>query len=252
MKFFQLNLFFLFVILLNSCADYKIQKTKTGDEKKFYQSKGFALIYDENLYINKIVNKKINNEKLIVMHSFLKKNTPVRIINPENLKMIETKIYNNAEYPKIFNTLISKKISTTLDLDIDNPYIEIIEIKKNKTFIAKESNIFEEEKNVAEKAPVDDIQMDILSEEKNDIKKTKTKKVSVFILVISDFYYPDSANNLMKELVKKTKINNFSVKKINNKKYRLLAGPFKNFNALKSTYISLNKLGFDNLEVYKE
>jgi len=56
----------------------------------------------------------------------------------------------------------------------------------------------------------------------------------------------------MKELVKKTKINNISVKKINDKKYRLFAGPFKNFNALKTTYISLNKLGFENLNIYRE
>ena len=72
------------------------------------------------------------------------------------------------------------------------------------------------------------------------------------MLVINDFYYEDSANNLKKELVKKTKMNNISVKKINNKKYRLLAGPFKNFNALKTIYISLNKLGFENLDIYYE
>ncbi len=42
------------------------------------------------------------------------------------------------------------------------------------------------------------------------------------------------------------------VKKINDNKYRLLVGPFENFNALKTTYISLNNLGFDNLNVYKE
>ena len=47
-------------------------------------------------------------------------------------------------------------------------------------------------------------------------------------------------------------INNISVKKINNNKYRLLVGPFKNFNALKNTYISLNNLGFEELNIYKE
>ena len=31
-----------------------------------------------------------------------------------------------------------------------------------------------------------------------------------------------------------------------------LSGPFKNFNALKTTYISLNKLGFENLNIYRE
>ena len=45
---------------------------------------------------------------------------------------------------------------------------------------------------------------------------------------------------------------NFSVKKINDNKYRLSVGPFNNFNALKSTYISLNKLGFEDLNVFRE
>ena len=82
--------------------------------------------------------------------------------------------------------------------------------------------------------------------------KKKLSKKSNFILVISDFYYEESAINLKKDLVKKTKMNNISVKKINNKKYRLLVGPFENFNALKTTYISLNNLGFEDLKIYNE
>ena len=70
--------------------------------------------------------------------------------------------------------------------------------------------------------------------------------------MINDFYFEDSASNLKTELVKKTKKNNISVKKISNNKYRLLAGPFKNFNALKTTYISLNNLGFESLNIYNE
>ena len=41
------------------------------------------------------------------------------------------------------------------------------------------------------------------------------------------------------------------VKKIANNQYRLYAGPFKNINTLKSTYISLNKLGFDDLNIIR-
>ena len=78
------------------------------------------------------------------------------------------------------------------------------------------------------------------------------QKKKNYILVISDFYYENSATYLMEELVNKNKMNNISVRKINNKKYRLLAGPFENFSALKTTYISLNKFGFENLNIYKE
>ena len=185
------------------------------------------------------------------MHSLLKTNTPIKIINPANSKVIETKIYKKANYPKIFTIVVSEKIASILELDLDNPFVEVVEVKKNKTFIAKKTNMFEEEKKVAEILPVNEVKMDDLTKVEVKAKKKLNKK-SNFILVVSDFYYEDSANNLMKGLVKKTKINNISVKKINDKKYRLFAGPFKNFNALKTTYISLNKLGFENLNIYRE
>ena len=238
-------------IFLHSCADYKTDRITKKEEKQYYSSIGFALIYSDHHYLNKVVNKKIKNGDSVVMHNLLKINTPIKIINPDNSKFIETKIYKKADYPKIFNVVISRKIASFLELDFNNPYVEIIETKKNKTFIAKKSETFEEEKNVSEKAPVDAIKMNDLS--KDDAKtEKKTNKKSNFILVISDFYYEESAINLKKDLVKKTKMNNISVKKINNKKYRLLVGPFKNFNALKTTYISLNNLGFDDLNIYRK
>ena len=52
--------------------------------------------------------------------------------------------------------------------------------------------------------------------------------------------------------IKKININNISVEKINDTKYRLFAGPFENFNALKSIYISLNNLGFESLNIYND
>ena len=240
----------LLIIQLYACADYKTDKETQYNEKLYYSSSGFALIYEEELYKQKVINRKLDNQDINVMHNILKKNTPIKIINPENSKVIETKVYKKAHYPKIFNIVISKKISTILELDVNNPYVEILELKKNKTFIAKEGSIFEDEKNVADKAPVDQIKMDDLTKDQTQIEEKITKK-SNFILVISDFYYLSSANNLRNELVKKININNISVKKINNKKYRLFAGPFENFNALKNTYISLNQLGFESLNVYR-
>ena len=247
----KIILTFICITASYSCADYRANEKIKKEEKHYYSSIGFALIYEDELFKQKVINKKINNEDIKVMHSLLRMNTPIKIINPDNSKVIETKIYKRANYPKIFNVVISKKIASDLELDINNPYVEIIEIKKNKIFIAKKTNTFDEEKKVAEKAPVDEIKMDDLSEKEPEIEKKILKK-SNFILVINDFYYEDSANNLKKELVKKTKMNNIYVKKINNNKYRLLAGPFKNFNALKTSYISLNNLGFEHLNIYKD
>ena len=134
-------------------------------------------------------------------------------------------------------------------MDVNNPYVEVIEVKKNKIFIAKKADIFEEEKKVVENAPVEEITMDNLSKGEFDIEKEISKEVN-FILVINDFYFEDTANNLKAELVEKTKMNNISIEKINNKKFRLFVGPFKNFNALKTTYISLNNLGFEIPNIY--
>ena len=50
------------------------------------------------------------------MHNYLKRNTPIKIINPVNSKVIETKIYKKANYPKIFNVVVSKKIASILEL----------------------------------------------------------------------------------------------------------------------------------------
>ena len=246
--------------LLGACADYAIDKDKEAKERKFYSSKGFALIYSDGLFDqgsidkklnnNNIIDNKLNNEQIIALHSSLKKNTPIKIINPDTSIAVETKIFRKAEYPNIFNIVLSKKIATILELNVANPYVEVFEIKKNKTFIAKESNIFEEEKQVAESAPIDEVKMDDLSEVQIDVKKKYDKKNN-FYLVISDFYYHDTAQNLKEELIKKTQIKKFSVKKINDTKYRLSVGPFKDFNALKSIYISLNNLGFEGINIYR-
>jgi len=247
MSIFKKLLFITLFFLLTACAHVD-QKNKA--EKKYFNSKGFALIYEESHFKNNVINKKINNENIVVMHSFIKKNTTVRIINPENSKFIETKILKNAIYPNIFNIVVSKKIADMLNLNIENPYVEVQELKINKKFVAKKANTFEEEREVALAAPVSEIDVSNLSSAASD-NDDVTKKVKYFIKV-SDFYYKSTAEDLQKNLISKTKSNNFFVKKINANKYRLLIGPFKSFNALKSSYISLNNLGFEGLNVYKE
>ncbi len=235
---------FLFLLFLTSCATYNTDKV----EKKFYSSSGFALVYSDSFFTQRVVSKKINNEKLDVMHDILKINTPIRITNPINSKFVETKVTKRADYPPIFNIVISNKIASILELDLNDPHVEIFEIKKNETFVAKKANTFDEEKNVAETVPVEKIKIDDLSS--SSVEQNENKTINNFVIVINDFYYKESAISLKKEIVEKTQIINISVKKINDKKYRLLAGPFKNFNTLKTAYISLNNLGFEHLNIY--
>ena len=123
----------IFICLLYSCADYNTGKSIKEKNKLYYSSSGFALIYEPDLYTQRVVNKKIiNNEKLLVMHDVLRINTPIRIVNPVNSKFINTKVYKKADYPKIFNVVISQKVAAVLELDNNNPYIEIIETRNKQ------------------------------------------------------------------------------------------------------------------------
>ena len=250
MKIFFNLIALLIFFFISSCVNGVPQNKNTSYQKELYSSLGFALVYTDEAFTNKVINRKMKNTDLGIMHSSLKKNSLIRIINPVNSKFVMGKITNTGIYPAIFNIVITEKISKLLDLDYENPYVEIIQLKKNKKFIAKEANIFDEEKNVAEKAPVNEIEINDLS--KNKSKTVKKNKKKIFTLLISDFYYEDTAKKLKENLEKRTKSKNFFVKKINDNKYRLLVGPFNNFNALKNIYISLNNLGFEDLNIYME
>ena len=70
--------------------------------------------------------------------------------------------------------------------------------------------------------------------------------------MISDFYFLDSATKLKNKIEQDPTINNISINKIKENQYRLSIGPFNNFNALKSSYISLNNLGFNELTILKK
>ena len=70
MKIIKIFLILVITNALISCADYKKQKIKETEERKYYSSKGFALIFEENLYQQKIVNKKITNTEKATMHNF--------------------------------------------------------------------------------------------------------------------------------------------------------------------------------------
>ena len=71
MKLFNKIIIFFLAFLLNSCAEYKVNKKNTQPEKKLFSSSGFALVYDVNLYNEGVISKKIkSNDVIVVYHSF--------------------------------------------------------------------------------------------------------------------------------------------------------------------------------------
>ena len=237
------------ILFLSSCTTS--QQTSINKKKIFtpYSSKGFALIYQEIDYENKIINKKMDNEKLQVAHKKLGTNKILILRNPDNNKSIELNITKKVNYPNFFNVIITKKVAEDLQLDEQFPFLEVYERVKNRSFVAKKAEIFTEEKNVYDKAPVTKIKIDNISQNKNLKIKNSTKK-KIFSILIGEFYSIKSANQLKNNLT-----NNYinkellKVKKLGNNRYELSAGPYRSINTLKEAYFALNKYGFEDLDI---
>jgi len=134
-------------MLLQNCTIENLTKTKPSvflDDP--FINKGFALIYNNDLYEKKIISKKIDERSLIVFQKNLKKNIKVKITNIINNKSIIATVGNDADYPLFNNAVLSIRIADAIDLNKNEPYIEILEILEDSVFVAKKAKIFEEEK----------------------------------------------------------------------------------------------------------
>jgi hypothetical protein len=250
MPYNKIFIYFILLILANCSGDFnKDINMSQKIEKKFINS-GFALIYNNELANNKIVSKKIEDRSLTIFQSRLKKGSSVKVTNLTNGKVIIAKVGNNASYPLFFNSVISKRIASELELDNNEPYIEIMLIPENYMFIAKKAKTFDEEKKVANKAPVDGIKISDLKKPLINIKKKIKKKFS-YNLKIADFYYDYSANNLVQRIENETSVSDVKIKKISDTKFRVFLGPFNDIKKLQESFESINILEFENLEILR-
>ena len=217
-----------------------------------YSNTGFTLVYDEQLKKDNKISKKIDDRALVIFHKKIKKNSFVKITNPVNNKSIIAKVIsNNAQFSDFYNSVITSRIANELSIDLDEPYVDLVLISENSTFIAKKAKTFDEEKNVAEKAPVDGITIDNLGTELN--KKNKVKKNNfLYSIKIADFYYKDSAENMVLRIENETNLKNPLIKKLSKTKYRVLLGPFSDIKKLEQSFDEIKLLEFDNLEILKD
>ncbi len=236
----------LFSFFLISCVQIpnELNKNEIKLEKK-YSNSGFALIYDESL--NKI--KKLDDRSLMIYHKSLKRKSTVKITNPKNDKSLIAEVKsNNQKFSDFYNSVISKRIAEDLDLDFNEPLLEIALVSRNSTFIAKKSKTFEEEKKVAEKAPIDGIQIkDLNSKPKK--KKRNTKLKFSYSIKLADFYYKSSAKMMISRIKNETNIKNSRIQQLSKTKFRVLIGPFNDIKSLKETYEKLSPMNFENLEI---
>ena len=234
--------FIFLIFILVSCSNGTLNKSKIDP----YNSSGFALIYNEDDYKKKIISGKLKDSELQIAHKSVKKNSILKITNPENKKSVELKVSKKLIYPSFFNIIITKKVANQLDLNNDMPFVDIQEKIKNKSFIAKKAVTFSEEKKVSNKAPVTKVKIDNISTSKNN----NIKKIKKFSIIVGDFYSKESAENLIVTLEHKyVKKGTLKVKKVSKNKFRLSAGPYSSINTLKKRYFELNRYGFEDLDI---
>ena len=248
MKIGNIVILICFISLL-SCENYSSNKSTKLNLKpeKIFSNTGFSLIYDNNLEL-----KKLDNRSLQIFHKSLKSKSLVKITNPLNNKSLIAEVKSNkVKFSNFYNSVITTRIAETLELNLNEPYIKIILISENSTFVAKKSKTFDEEKEVAEKAPIDGIKISNLNDNlDNQIKKVSNDKFS-YSIKVADFYYKKTAKLMIDRIKTETLITNIKLVKLSKTNYRVLLGPFNDINSLKESFEKMNLLYFENLEILK-
>jgi len=248
------SLLLILSLFIFSACNQDIHKNETINiiYGQKYKNTGFALIYNNKLKKEKKISKKIDNRALVIFHKNLNKNSFVKITNPLNQKTIIAKVISNkVKFSEFYNSVISLRIAEELSLNLKEPYIEMVLISQNSTFIAKKAKTFDEEKNVAEKAPVDGIKIDNLGS--SNLEKKQTNIVNfLYSIKIADFYYKDSAKNMIDRINKETNLKNSIIKKLSNTKYRVLLGPYNDIKQIEESFNEIKSLNFENLEILKD
>ena len=244
------NLLIFVILLITNCTSINLNNNKPSlILKNNFSNKGFALIYNKDHYTNKIITGEIDERTLVIFQRNLEFKTKVKITNILNNKSIIASVGKKSDYPLFNNSVLSIRIANEIELDVNEPYIEILEISSDSMFVAKKAKTYEEEKNVASKAPVNDISINDL----NNIttNKEKVNKKFSYNIKIADFYFKDTAKMMADRIVNETFFKNPKIRKLSKEKYQVYLGPFNNINSLQKSYNDINILEFDNIEIIK-
>ena len=234
----------LILFFLASCT---VQTTQYSEN--IFSNRGFVLLYDESLIEKKLLRKPLDDRGLEIVHNTLSKGTKVRIINLLNNKSTNAIVKTKNKNLFFYNSIFSKRIFDELDISLKEPYVEISKIRENKTFIAKKSKTFDEEKKVANKAPVKSISINEIGTPKS--KELDDRRSFNYSIKITEFYFLKNATELKKRIENETSLKNINIISINDTKHQVLLGPYSNINTLQSAYNSINNLNFENIELIR-
>ena len=246
---YRITLLIIFSLFTFSCDQSNNDKSKMNNTKFIskYKNTGFALVYNNDLQNIETLEER----SLSIYHKSLKKRSMVKITNPENNKYLIAEVKSNRiKFSNFYNSILSMRIAKELELDLNEPYVEVTLISKDSTFIAKKAKIFDEERSVAEKAPVDGILIKDLNKE---IVKSKLNKIKSFSysIKVADFYYKDTAQMMVNRIKSEVPIKKLKIITLSKTKYRVLIGPLSDIKTLKESFEKMRLFNFENLEILK-
>ena len=236
------------LILLTFLFSCTINTTKL-ENRTPYNSTGFAYIFNYDDFEKKIIKGKLDNSQIQISHNRLNIGTLIKIINPKTNDSMTIRNTKKIAYPDFYKILITEKVADELNLNNKQPIVEILEIKKNKSFIAKKAKIFNEEKKISSNAPVTSVEISNISKNKNKKKVASNDK---FFILIGTFYSKETVNFLKERITKEItdyESSKLLIKKKNNNEINLFSGPYRTINSMKNDYIQLKKFGFEELDI---
>ena len=192
----------------------------------------------------------MNDKVMQISHQYLKTGTLLQLTNPKNNKSITLKNVKRIKYPDFYKVLITLPVANKLGLNNEFPIVEVIEIKKNKSFVAEKAKIYTEEKKISSKAPVETVKISNISKNKKKVIKKEPEKL---FIQIATFYSVNTAKFMKKRIINEVSGLNekkLKIQKINNKETQVIMGPYTSVNLLKNDYIKLKSFGFEELDIY--
>ena len=232
-----------------------VAPTQVKKEEKTYtifSNKGFALLYNDDLKKKNKISNTLDERSLKIFQKNLKEDTIVKISNLKNEKYLLASVGQKTDYPAFYNAVFSKRIFDELEIDIDEPYIEIVTVNQDGLFIAKKAKTFDEEKKVADKAPIDGITIKDLNQNTEKIVKKNKKNNFKYIIKIGDFYFKDTADLMSERIKNETNTKEIKILSLSKTQYRVFLGPFDNLKSLKKAFNDISIIDFENLEIIKK
>lgn len=190
-------------------------------------------VYDKNGFASLSINNEIISE--------LPAGSLIKVINLDSKENVTIKTTKRVLSLNSRIISLPKKFFQKINLSSDLPFVRVISVRENNTFIAKRAKTYDEEKNINNKVSFNKIEIVNLSSQQASRKK--------IYLNYGPFYFQTYADGLFKVLKFNLKNEKILYKDYKEKNYIISVGPVNNLKEFDNLHKSLGALGLIGYEV---